>query len=307
MVKDHGELYHFVIASPPDVFDAAVIARTIYGALGAYGWKLYVVGLGSRPRLRFIIDSRLPLAIVKRAVVFGEPELEGFGEALVVDPRGEDIGKVRPGDAAQPVLVVIDYTGAYASRLRGAAKLKRVAALRLNALTYEAVAVVYALSRLREARPTPPPRYQGGLELREAIYVARKLAEALTIVDSYPFVDMNAVAYVLRNIYLRRRRLLDVDGISISYGPAEFRAELEATLYDVRELEPAGKLKVVLEHGKAVITVDGGIVLELLVDFDRRLVCVTRELCFGAEAARRAPEEVLPGGLGIEGGAPAHR
>jgi hypothetical protein len=297
MVEDHRDLYHFVIASPPDVFDAAILARTIYTSLGVHRWKLFIAGLGSKPPLRFILDSRLPLSVIKERLVFGAYPDHDYPTVLVVDPRGKPIDSVDL-DKRSPTLVVIDYTGSYVATL---SDVQRVSALGLSVLTYEAVATIYALARKASSllRGRPSPVYEGTLNLREAIYIARKLAEVLRIVDSYPFIDVNALGYVVRNVFLARKLLAEVDRAELEYRPASFRARLHIKLYSLKSLREAGSLELVIDNEAVELLEDRKPILRLHVDYDRRVVCIAKDLCLKPGRG----EEVLvqlPRGFEIE-------
>ena len=274
------------------MFDAAVIARTLYAGLGPGGWKLVVLGLGSKPPTKFVVEARLPVPIVQSYTVFGALPTSLPKPVLVVDPKGEPAWNV---NVETPFTLVVDYTGSLRPSLGGYIP---VSSLGSNMLTYEAIAVIYELLVSRRERNLVEPSIEG-LSVREALYLARKLLEALTIVDSYYHVDVNAVAYALRNVLLGRGLLADLENAVLEYEPAgpQYTYRLRVALYSVRGLEKRGHVEAVIDLYNGFAEFRGpGFHATFALDAEAGTVCVDKGLCIG-KGEEQAETQIPPGWL----------
>ncbi len=269
-----------------------MIARTLFTGLSDCCWKLWVSGLGGRVPVEFVTYSRVPVAVVKGRVSFGKlPDITALPKpVLVVDPKGKPIDSfVKDDGLRKGFTLVVDYTGSLKPLI---GRYQPVSSLRLNLLTYEAIAVIYATA-IRVAEP-PEARneWRGRLEVREALYLARRLIDSLRICDSIPTMDFHEVAYTLRNMYMRRRILLDLEEAETIYRAGSLRVRLRLGKYHQRDLKRLGTVELVLEGSKARLIDDGETLAEITVDLYERRACLTRDLCVTAET--REPEATIP-------------
>ena len=299
MVEDDTLKLHVIVASPPEVFDAAVIARTLFVGLGSSGWRLTVLGLGRRPPLEFITYSRVPVKLIGTSIVFGEVQ-ETRRPVLVVDPKGKDVDSVADSVGDEATLV-IDYTGSFRVKLSDYIS---VTALALNMLTYDAVAVIYALAvkRAYSRQLVELREDEGLLHLRERVYLAKRVAAALRLCDSVPCIDYYAIAYALRNIYVKRGVIVDLEEAVKEYGPDTFKLTLRLVKYSVKSLRRTGNLLLVVDDHALTLHDDGRLAARLYIDPYRREVCVTAGLCYTAtEEASPRPVEEVPSSLFASG------
>ncbi len=261
---------HVVVITPPSVFDAAVILRTLYAGLGVKEWRLTIVGLGKRIPLRLVVESRTPVEVL-RANVSTELE-EPSKPVYVVDPRGEPAWSLPP-----PSSLVIDYSGTYSSRLSEA---KRVRSLGLNSLTYEAIGIIYEywIRRLARTLPRSEPYSR---DIRSGVYIARKSLEAITVLDNYIILEPSTIVYTLRKIYLSQRAIIDpkTTAIRISHVNGLVREEIEATMYSAKGYSMLGSIKIVYTSGILEIMDNKGLAYRILIDPARRRACSAPGLC----------------------------
>lgn len=277
MVEEDGEL-HVVLYTPPSHFDAAIILRTLYTGLGGRGWTLNIVGMGRHLPLKLVSDSRVPVAVALERVRLEEPSYNSESCIYLVDSRGSDVDELRE----KPDYIVVDYTMTSFSEDK-ARCVKRVRSLGLPSLTYEAIGVIYAVAirpRIIKASVREEAIYG---DVRRAIYLARKLAEGLRVFDNYLVLEPNTVAYVVRRLYISEGYIVDPVAYTITINPIDGYVvqEVKMRAYDKRYRVRG---EVVVRIGRDRITVSDwrGVRCSLALDRLRRMVCVTRDLCFAA-------------------------
>ncbi len=274
MVKENIN-FHVIVITPPSVFDAAVVLRTLYAGLGVKGWRLTIVGLGRRIPLRLIVESRAPVAVVRKNVT---TELEEPGKPVyVVDPKGEPAWSLPP-----PASLIIDYGGSYSFRLSDA---QRVRSLGLNSLTYEAIGTIYEywIRRLvgTESQTEPYSR-----DVRSGVYIARKSLEAITVLDNYIVLEPSVIVYTLRKVYLNKRTIVDPEttSIRISHVDGALKEEIEATMYSAKNYSELGRIRIVYTRGVLEILDNQGLAYRIVIDPARRRACSAPGLCVSANS-----------------------
>jgi hypothetical protein len=275
MVEGYGET-HVILYTPPSHFDAAVILRTLYTGLGVnVAWKLHIIGLGRRLRPKLISDSRVPVRIALERLSLEEPDYSG-GCVFVVDSRGKPVWQVEE----KPSFIVVDYTSTSFNEARVEACVERVSALGLPIPTYEAVAVIYA-TLIRPLYLTP----RGSLDTfytdaRKAVYLARKLVEAMKTFDNYLLFEPNTIVYVLRKVYVEEGYILDPERYSITISPADGVVAEAITMaaYD-RRMKLRGRVEVEIGRDSIVVRDWRGVRFKFHIDRLRRLICVEEGGC----------------------------
>jgi hypothetical protein len=283
MVEDYAAELHVVVASPPSVFDAAVIARTLYTGLGTAGWTLYVTGLGRRFPVRLLTESRLPAAVARERIILDRlPETRG--RVYVVDPRGRPAWSLEE----EPSVLLVDYAGL----LRRALDAEPVSGAGFPSLTYEAATVIYEFFIRRRVPPPPSGERAHSEDPRTGAYLARKLLEALTVFDNYVVLEPSVVVYTLRRLYTSRGLILDPAGYRFDIDPVTggIREEIEMRLYDKR-LRPRGNVVAVFDGVVFRLMEDGRETYAVEIDSARGVACLAPGFCVG-EAAGDASEGV---------------
>ncbi|ABM80720.1 hypothetical protein [Hyperthermus butylicus] len=273
MVEDDAE-FHFVIYTPPSLFDAAVIARTIYAGLGVKrNWRIHIVGVGSRIPIKLLLESRIPIGLALERIRTKEPHIVSGEDVYIVDSRGRPAWEF----GREPRVLVVDYSGVYASQLEDK-RAVRVRGLGLQSITYEAISVIYEFFIRRMYGKRGVKHITG--DIRSAVYLARKLVEIMSNFDNYVLVEPNAVVYVLRRVYLSEGILLDPAKYSITVDPVAGSVSqvIEMNAY-TRRLRPLGKVYARLEDEVFSVEDWRGVRYRFYIDKARRAVCVTPDYC----------------------------
>lgn len=266
---------HIVIASPPTLFDAAVLLRTLYTGLGASGWCTTLIGLGRRVSSRLVAESRVPVRVLLSNVRLEPPE-KLAEPAYVVDSRG-----VPASGLEKPATLVVDYSGVIRRAWGG---LLSVSGARFPSLTYEAVVTLYEFFIRRRGPATiVEPRSE---DVRKGIYIARKALEALRFYDNYPLLEPNTLLYALRRIYMGEGFIVDPGDYSIRINPVEgtVREVIEGRAYSRKGLKHVGSITIVFDGYTLKISDWRGDRYVVTVDPETRTACVHAELCIGNEA-----------------------
>ncbi|GEM_PF-3229648 len=273
MVKDNCDI-HILITNPPSLFDISTILRTLYAGLGPSCWRVLITGIKRLP-IKLISDSRVPVDVVKRNVVLGG-RLEDFirKPLVIVDPRGKSAHSVE----VSPRCILVDYRGVISSALDKEDSI-RVSSLRLPSITYEATGVIYEfLIRRRRTEVSFEPRYKN---IREAIYIAKKLVEAIKTFDNYAIFEPNTVAYVVRRVYLGHKLLLDpvLTRININHVSGEVTEEIHMKAYSSYNLREEGSVTIKLVGNTVEIIENSKTVYRFYIDPVQRKLCIDRDYC----------------------------
>jgi hypothetical protein len=270
MIENNADV-HVIVITPPSIFDVAVILRTLYAGLGPRGWRLTVVGLGSKLPLKLITESRTPVSIVRKNV---STLLEEPGEPIyIVDPRGSPAWQHPP-----PSSIVIDYSGSYSSKLSSA---KRISSLGLNSLTYESIGIIYEywIRRIPRQKHTSLEPYSK--DIRSGLYIAKKVLEALSVFDNYVLLEPSVLAYTLRKVYIANRILLDPSSteVRIDHIDGKVSETISIEAYSARNLRKIGQ--IILEYKEGVLDIYDidGLAYRIIIDINRKQACSAPGLC----------------------------
>ncbi len=272
-----------VIASPPDVFDAAVLLRVLYTALGSRGWRAYIIGLGGKQLHRLVVESRVPAQVVRDRVSLTAPASHPE-PVYVVDNRGEPAWLLET-----PSTIVVDYSGFYARGLGD--PVRRVRGAGLPSQTYEAVGVFYEfLVRRRSWVPRGEP---WSVDPRSGLYLARKSLEALKVFDNFFLLEPSTIVYTLRRVYMREGLLLDPKRYNVDVDPVEGRArqEIEVEAYTRHSLRPRGVIRIVFRDFTLEVSDWRGLRYRIVLDPFHRTACAAPGLCAGGVERRLLEEE----------------
>ena len=268
---------HVVVASPPSLFDAAVILRTLYTGLGASGWCATIIGLGRRIPSRLVLESRVPVS-----VILGNVRLQAPGQiaepAYIVDNRG-----VAAAELDAPATLVVDYSGMLEKAWSG---LQRVSGAGFPSLTYEAVVTIYEFFiRERSAAPSLEPRSS---DVRKGLYIARKALEALRFYDNYPLLEPNTILYALRRVYMSEGFIVDPRDYSIKINPVDgsVREVIEGQAYSRRGLRHVGRVTLVFDGYTLRVSDWRGEKYVVTVDPETGTACIAAGFCVEREAGR---------------------
>jgi hypothetical protein len=277
MVEGYGDT-HIVIYTPPSHFDAAVILRTLYAGLGVdVKWKVYIVGLGKRVRLKLVSDSRVPAKVLVERLEMKEPNYKNAACVFVVDPKGEPIWNI----GFKPDFIVLDYTSTSFDESKVGSKcVRRVRSLGLPVLTYEAIGVIYA-SLIRPLYISRTRIYDVHyVDARKAVYIARKFAEAMKSFDNYLLFEPNTIVYVLRRVYTEEGLLIDPEEYKVDIDPVKgiVKETIIMNAYN-RRLNFKGNVIVEITTNKITISDWRGLRYKLYLDRLRKLVCLNKEAC----------------------------
>ena len=258
------------------MFDISTILRTLYAGLGPSCWRILITGIKRLP-IKVVSDSRVPVDVIKQNVILSG-RLEDFirKPLVIVDPRGKPAHLV----GVDPKCILIDYRGVISSTLDEEGSI-RVSSLGLPSITYEAVGVIYELLiKRRKTIVSFEPRYRN---IREAIYIARKLVEAVKMFDNYAVFEPNTIAYVIRRVYLGHKLLLDPVStrLEISHLDGRVVEEVYMKAYSSYDLRDAGSVTVRLSENIVEIIEDGETVYRFYIDFTQNRVCIDKEYCVG--------------------------
>ncbi len=277
MVEENPKLQVF-IASPPTVFDAAVILRTLYTGLGVDKWRAYIVGLGSTVTPRLLLESRLPISVAKQHIAMDAPDLKDTEAVAVVNPRGQPAWSIE----ARPEMLVIDYAGFYTHSLQRAIHVK---GLGLPLLTYEAIAVIYEFYIRRNIRENNCSK-AFSLDPKKGLYIARKALEALTLLDNYPVLEPNTLIYALRRVYLSEGYILDPTGYHFEINPisGKILEIIEATAYvRKRGLRKRGIVRIVFNGEELRVSDWRGEIYRIVLDYNHDMACAAPGLIASKE------------------------
>ncbi|HID41542.1 MAG TPA: hypothetical protein EYP33_05235 [Pyrodictium sp.] len=272
MVEDNVDL-HVVITTPPSIFDAAVLARTLYTALGREGWKLTIIGMGRRLPLKLISEARLPVSVALSNISM-ELEAEPSEPVYIIDNRGEPAWNLEP-----PRTIIIDYGGTFAASFHDA---KRVRGLGAPSLTYEAITVLYEFFVRRKSWG---PAYSRAFsrDIRSGVYLARKVLEAIQVFDNYIVLEPSVIAFTLRKVYLNKGLLVDPDTFKLEVNVVDGAVEEHIMLktYSIRGLRSIGNIEVKFNGEVLEIHDQEGTAYRIVIDAYRRIACCAPGLCVG--------------------------
>lgn len=265
-----------------------MVLRTLYTALGARGWRLHLIGLGGRLPPKLLAESRVPISVALSNIDEAVPE-EVEGPVYAVDPRGEPAWRLE-----EPGLLVLDYSGGLQKAL-GAIP---VSGAGLPSLTYEAAAVIYEFFVRRRVPPPPTGEAAYSRDPRSGVYLARKLLEAITVMDNYVVLEPSVVVFTLRRVYLARGIYLDASSYRVEIEPREgrIREVIEADAYTKR-YRLRGRVRAVYEGRMVSIEDWEGVAYRIELDAERRVACPAPGLCVGEGAGE--PGEAPLGALGL--------
>ncbi len=251
------------------MFDAAVLLRTLYTAIGPEGWRLYISGLGGKLPLKLLSESRVPVSVATERVTVNKlPEPQG--RVYVVDPRG-----IPAWSLEAPDLLVIDYTGMARRLYSGATP---VSAAGLPALTYEAAALIYEFVVRR--RSWEPDKTPFSRDPRQGLYLARKMLEAVTVFDNYIVLEPTVITYTLRRVYLSKGLLIDPEAFRIDVDPVSgtVREEVRLRAYN-RRLKPKGCIVAKFDGFVLLVEDWEGTAFKITVDAAHMKACAAPGLC----------------------------
>ncbi len=270
-----------MIASPPSAFDIALIARTLYAALGSSNWRVYVYP--SRFSLASLaIEARLPLELVKERILgVNEPKIPVEQQIIIVDPHGMPVWNYQD----QPRLILIDHKGMIEKKLCG--EVYRLRGLGLQNKTYEAISIIYELiiRRLNNKRIVVKMVKQSldPHEVHLALYLARKILEAKTYLGSIILLDPNTLAYALRSILRKYGYLIDIKEteIKIEHVEGKLIEKISFEVYDIKKLRRIGKLGVTFNTNSGEIAIDlpWEKILKLYMMGEK--ICIDEGTCIG--------------------------
>jgi hypothetical protein len=276
MKEDDKEL-HVIITSPPSTYDVATIARTLYASLGPTGWKLTVLGIGRRLPARLIREAKIP---VKVALSNIKTELNSSElvrrPVYLIDPRGVPAATLDQ----EPSTLVLNYgPGQLLARGLELDVDERVRGLGSPMLTYETAIIVYEFF-VRRRKGTRPIVGRPSLSIRQAMYIARKILEAMNYFDNYILLEPNTIVFVVRRALLPHGMLVDPykTEIKLDHVTGAVEETIIMDVYDSRTL---------LNVGKTILHFDGNLVvletpqgrLEIAVDPSRRRACIGEDIC----------------------------
>lgn len=264
-----------VVTTPPSLFDAAVLARTLYTALGTRGWRLTIIGMGRKLPMKLISESRLPVSVAK-ANISTELDSEPAGPVYIVDSRGEPAWRLDP-----PRTIIIDYGGAFASGFHDA---RRVRGLGVPSLTYEAITLIYEFF-IRKSSWRPDYSKAFSRDVRSGLYLARKILEAIQVFDNYVVLEPSVVAFTIRRVYMNKGLAVDPIKADVEIDVVEGRVHQRIVLkaYSMRGLRDAGDIEVVFDGETVEIHDRDGLAYRIVIDAYRRIACSAPSLCTGRE------------------------
>ena len=262
-----------VVTTPPSLFDAAVLARTLYTALGTRGWRLTIIGIGRKLPMKLISESRLPVSVAK-ANISTELDSEPAGPVYIADSRGEPAWRLDP-----PRAIIIDYGGAFASGFRDA---RRVRGLGVPSLTYEAITLIYEFF-IRRNNWRPDYSKAFSRDVRSGLYLARKILEAVQVLDNYVVLEPSVLAFTIRRVYMNKGLVIDPIKANIEIDVVEGRVHQRIVLkaYSMRGLRDAGDIEVVFDGETVDIHDKDGLAYRIVIDAYRRIACSAPSLCTG--------------------------
>lgn len=261
-----------VIASPPSLFDVAVVARTLYTGLGPTGWRLHVVGMGRQLPLKLLTEARIPVVVARSNLIFDTIPSAGRGRVYAVDPRGRRIKE----NMEPPSMLLVDYSGA----LRSALDAEPVSALGTPMLAYEAAVLIYALYVKPRFRSIIEGKRAYSSDIRSGVYLARKVLEAIRVFDNYVLLEPSVIVHTLKRVLLARGMLLDPAEYIIEIDPIDgaTRQRIEMKVYDKR-LRERGHARAVFEDNTLTIECCNSVLFRIEVDAEHRRACSAPGLC----------------------------
>ncbi|RUM47615.1 MAG: hypothetical protein DSY37_01935 [Hyperthermus sp.] len=281
MIKDDREL-HVVVASPGDPFDVALLLRTLYVGLGLDGWRMTLISHQPPDLLKLAINSRVPLMVIKRNFSCTTSpatllrSISGGETVIAIDPEGDDLEE----EGGKPTTIIVDYKGLLAGY-----EFKRVRGIGTRLLSYEAIAVIYGLlARMRKHKAEAQAMPISG-DIHKLFYIAKKIGEAIRIVDNHLLLAPSIIGYVLRKVYLAQGYVLDPlkTEIDIDHVSGKVTQSITLIAYERKGLRKVG-IVVLRAHGNSVVLEDWrGTKILLHIDRDRQKICIAPSLCYPRE------------------------
>lgn len=262
-------MVHLVVVGPRSSFDAAVLARVLYGGLGLGEWRVTIVG--RVPRGKVLVESRVPFRVALERVRFVEKPPALPGDAVIVDPGRRDPLLGKP-----PETIVVCVSSCVEGGVRHGV-------LGSGSPVYEAVALLYAYY-IRGSRPqcrmpsrSPPPSL-----VQIHLYFARKLLEAVEWLDNHLVLKPSVVAHTLNKAVSHWGLYVDLLSWRVE-GEQYTRQVVEVEVYDHR-LRRIGEGRVTLDTRERIVRVEGVPLLdgaEFCLDPEHGRVCLAPGECIG--------------------------
>ncbi|MET1128046.1 MAG: hypothetical protein ABWW70_01860 [Thermoproteota archaeon] len=211
----------------------------------------------------------------------------------LVDPRGVPAATLDQ----EPSTLVLDYgPGQPLARVLDIDE--RVRGLGSPMLTYETAMIVYEffVRRRKGARPVVG---RPSLSIRQAMYIARKILEAMNYFDNYILLEPNTIIFVVRRALLPHGMLVDPykTEIRLDHVTGAVEETIIMDVYDSRTLSNVGKALLHFDGNLVVLETPQGR-LEVVVDPSRKRACIGEDICVREgkdEGAETSVEEAVGG------------
>ncbi|AEM38961.1 hypothetical protein Pyrfu_1093 [Pyrolobus fumarii 1A] len=280
---------HVVIVGPRSSFDVAVVARTLFAGLGDSGWVVSVVG--RVPRSKSIVESRVPVRLAVDRILFLGDTLPGQLKepVVIVDPARRD--GLLPEKPRSIVVCVSGDCGGISGVRHGV--------LGAGDPVYEAIAMIYAYYIRGSRPPCAYPRSQPTASLvPKALYLARKLLEAVEWFDNRLLLKPSVVAHAVNKAVMDRGLLVDLRGWRLE-GELYTRQVVELEVYDWR-LRFIGDARVVFDTSNRLVRIEGVPILdgiEVCLDPEHGRACIGPGPGHCIETGREATVEEIGAGF----------
>jgi len=235
-----------VIYKPRSSFDVAVLARTLYTGLGPEHWSLVVVG--RVPRSKAIVESRVPVRLALERITF-------LPDNVSLNKLEEPVITADPGRRDEPLAekprTIIACVGDCPEDAPA-----RHGVLGSGDPVYETIALLYAYY-IRGSRPPCklPSRRPPGRMVPKALYLARKLLEAVEWFDNRLLLKPSVVAHSINKAVMEDGLLVDYAGWSLE-GEASTRQVIRLEVYTWR-LRRLGEARAVFDSSTRLFRVEG--------------------------------------------------